>query len=142
MDAAISESMFNMMEGCIPEYVYRGHDRPPSGSTISGTCLIYLGLQLLGGHFHFVIVSVHSTFMLPMWDQDNCMLGLAAARPVCIRIPATSGNNNTCNWQTHAFVEDNSSPCYHHTLPVSCKFCLVYPCVLQAWQQSLTESWS
>ncbi|KAL3147428.1 hypothetical protein ABBQ38_014493 [Trebouxia sp. C0009 RCD-2024] len=36
VDAAISESMFNMLEGCIPEYVYSGHDRPPSGSTISG----------------------------------------------------------------------------------------------------------
>lgn len=24
------------MEGCIPEYAYNGHDRPPSGSTISG----------------------------------------------------------------------------------------------------------
>ncbi|KAA6422537.1 MAG: CAIB BAIF family [Trebouxia sp. A1-2] len=36
VDAAISESMFNMMEGCIPEYAYNGHDRPPSGSTISG----------------------------------------------------------------------------------------------------------
>ena len=37
VDAAISESMFNMLEGCIPEYAYSGHDRPPSGSTISGT---------------------------------------------------------------------------------------------------------
>lgn len=36
IDAAISESVFNMLEGCIPEYVAHGHDRPPSGSTISG----------------------------------------------------------------------------------------------------------
>ncbi|KAK9803728.1 hypothetical protein WJX73_007916 [Symbiochloris irregularis] len=36
IDAAITESVFNMLEGCIPEYVAHGHDRPPSGSTISG----------------------------------------------------------------------------------------------------------
>eukprot|EP00891_Asterochloris_glomerata_P004193 jgi/Astpho2/4193/e_gw1.00064.29.1_t len=36
VDASISESMFNMLEGCIPELVHHGHDRPPSGSTISG----------------------------------------------------------------------------------------------------------
>lgn len=45
VDAAISESMFNMMEGCIPEYVYSGNDRQPSGSTISGTCLLLLGVK-------------------------------------------------------------------------------------------------
>ena len=37
VDASISESIFNMLEGCIPEYVQFGHDRPPSGSTITGT---------------------------------------------------------------------------------------------------------
>ena len=36
VDASISESMFNMLEGCIPELVHHGHNRPPSGSTISG----------------------------------------------------------------------------------------------------------
>lgn len=40
IDAAISESVFNMLEGCIPEYVAHGHDRPPSGSTISGATSI------------------------------------------------------------------------------------------------------
>lgn len=36
VDAAISESMFNMLEGCIPELVKFGFNRPPSGSTITG----------------------------------------------------------------------------------------------------------
>ncbi|CAL8471009.1 g10551 [Coccomyxa elongata] len=36
IDAAISESVFNMLEGCVPEFVMHGYDRPPSGSTISG----------------------------------------------------------------------------------------------------------
>lgn len=36
VDAAISESMFNMLEGCIPELVKYGFNRPPSGSTITG----------------------------------------------------------------------------------------------------------
>lgn len=36
IDAAISESMFNMSEGCVPELVRFGYDRPPSGSTITG----------------------------------------------------------------------------------------------------------
>ena len=49
IDAAISESMFNMLEGCIPEYVYSGHDRPPSGSTISG-------IQ----EFHFDTLCIHA----------------------------------------------------------------------------------
>ncbi|GMH40063.1 hypothetical protein BSKO_07967 [Bryopsis sp. KO-2023] len=35
VDAAISESVFNMLEGCVPEYAETGQDRPPSGSTIS-----------------------------------------------------------------------------------------------------------
>ena len=38
VDASISESIFNMLEGCVPEYVHQGIDRPPSGSTISGMC--------------------------------------------------------------------------------------------------------
>ena len=37
VDAAISESVFNMLEGCVPEFTEQGYDRPPSGSTISGT---------------------------------------------------------------------------------------------------------
>jgi hypothetical protein len=36
VDAAISESVFNMLEGCVPEFAMHGYDRPPSGSTISG----------------------------------------------------------------------------------------------------------
>lgn len=36
VDAAISESVFNMLEGCVPEFTEQGYDRPPSGSTISG----------------------------------------------------------------------------------------------------------
>jgi hypothetical protein len=36
VDVAISESIFNMLEACVPEYATHGHDRPPSGSTISG----------------------------------------------------------------------------------------------------------
>jgi len=36
VDAAITESMFNMMEGCLTEYAHTGQIRPPSGSTISG----------------------------------------------------------------------------------------------------------
>lgn len=36
VDAAISESIFNMLEACVPEYAMHQHDRPPSGSTISG----------------------------------------------------------------------------------------------------------
>jgi hypothetical protein len=39
VDAAISESVFNMLEGCVPEYVKYGYNRPPSGSTITGTDL-------------------------------------------------------------------------------------------------------
>lgn len=38
IDAAISESMFNMLEGCIPELVRFGYCRQPSGSTITGAC--------------------------------------------------------------------------------------------------------
>ncbi len=40
VDAAISESVFNMLEGCVPEFTEQGYDRPPSGSTISGTSQI------------------------------------------------------------------------------------------------------
>lgn len=36
VDAAISESVFNMLEACVAEAAMAGHDRPPSGSTISG----------------------------------------------------------------------------------------------------------
>ncbi|EFN53684.1 hypothetical protein CHLNCDRAFT_25506, partial [Chlorella variabilis] len=36
VDAAISESMFNMLEGCIPEFAAHGFVRPPSGSTLTG----------------------------------------------------------------------------------------------------------
>ena len=36
VDAAISESLFNMLEGCVPEYVASGAVRPPSGSTLTG----------------------------------------------------------------------------------------------------------
>jgi crotonobetainyl-CoA:carnitine CoA-transferase CaiB-like acyl-CoA transferase len=36
VDAAISESVFNMMEGCVPEMAKYGADRPPSGSTLTG----------------------------------------------------------------------------------------------------------
>ena len=37
VDAAISESCFNMLDSCVPEFAAHGFDRPPSGSTISGT---------------------------------------------------------------------------------------------------------
>ncbi len=40
VDAAISESVFNMLEGCVPEFAMHGYDRPPSGSTISGELAI------------------------------------------------------------------------------------------------------
>lgn len=36
VDAAISESMFNMLEGCVPEFAASGQVRPPSGSTLTG----------------------------------------------------------------------------------------------------------
>ena len=36
VDAAISESMFNMLEGIVSEYAASGTIRPPSGSTITG----------------------------------------------------------------------------------------------------------
>lgn len=36
VDAAISESLFNMMEGCVPEFGKSGVVRPPSGSTLTG----------------------------------------------------------------------------------------------------------
>ena len=36
VDAAISESIFAMLEGCVPEYAMHGYDRPPSGSTLTG----------------------------------------------------------------------------------------------------------
>jgi hypothetical protein len=36
VDAAISESVFNMLEACVAEASMAGHNRPPSGSTISG----------------------------------------------------------------------------------------------------------
>lgn len=36
VDAAISESLFNMLEGCVSEYVASGAIRPPSGSTLTG----------------------------------------------------------------------------------------------------------
>jgi crotonobetainyl-CoA:carnitine CoA-transferase CaiB-like acyl-CoA transferase len=39
VDAAISESVFNMLEGCVTEYAMHGYDRPPSGSTISGVAV-------------------------------------------------------------------------------------------------------
>eukprot|EP00877_Chromochloris_zofingiensis_P012019 jgi/Chrzof1/7070/Cz02g09190.t1 len=35
VDAAISESVFNMLESCVAEMAVAGYDRPPSGSTIS-----------------------------------------------------------------------------------------------------------
>lgn len=36
VDAAISESLFNMLEGCVPEYAATGESRSPSGSTLTG----------------------------------------------------------------------------------------------------------
>ncbi len=36
VDAAISESVFAMMEACVSEVAAGGADREPSGSTISG----------------------------------------------------------------------------------------------------------
>ncbi len=36
VDAAISESCFQMLDSCVPEFASHGFDRPPSGSTISG----------------------------------------------------------------------------------------------------------
>lgn len=36
VDAAITESLFNMLEGCVPEYAATGQIRPPSGSTLTG----------------------------------------------------------------------------------------------------------
>lgn len=36
VDAAITESLFNMLEGCVPEYATTGEIRPPSGSTLTG----------------------------------------------------------------------------------------------------------
>ncbi|KAG2426510.1 hypothetical protein HXX76_011737 [Chlamydomonas incerta] len=36
VDAAISESVFNMLESCVAEVAMAGEDRQPSGSTISG----------------------------------------------------------------------------------------------------------
>lgn len=36
VDAAISESVFNMLEGCVSEYFASGAVRPPSGSTLTG----------------------------------------------------------------------------------------------------------
>ncbi|KAI7842862.1 hypothetical protein COHA_003480 [Chlorella ohadii] len=36
VDASISESLFNMLEGCVPEYAASGKSRPPSGSTLTG----------------------------------------------------------------------------------------------------------
>jgi len=36
VDAAISESVFNMLESCVTEAAAANYDRPPSGSTISG----------------------------------------------------------------------------------------------------------
>ena len=36
VDAAITESVFSMLEACVPEWVEAGTDREPSGSTISG----------------------------------------------------------------------------------------------------------
>lgn len=36
VDAAISESLYNMMEGCVSEYFATGAVRPPSGSTLTG----------------------------------------------------------------------------------------------------------
>lgn len=36
VDAAISESVFNMLESCVAEVAMAGADRQPSGSTISG----------------------------------------------------------------------------------------------------------
>jgi crotonobetainyl-CoA:carnitine CoA-transferase CaiB-like acyl-CoA transferase len=36
VDAAISESLYNMLEGCVPEYHASGAIRSPSGSTLTG----------------------------------------------------------------------------------------------------------
>lgn len=36
VDTAITESIFNMLEGCVPEYFESGIVRPPSGSTLTG----------------------------------------------------------------------------------------------------------
>ena len=85
VDAAISESMFNMMEGCIPEYVYSGHDRPPSGSTISGTCLISFGMKLLGGHFRFPIMIDYATCMLCRRYLKNHVMVVVVVRPASSR---------------------------------------------------------
>lgn len=39
VDSAITESVFNMLEGCVTEFAMAGVQREPSGSTISGTCM-------------------------------------------------------------------------------------------------------
>lgn len=36
VDAAISESLYNMLEGCVSEFAASGAVRPPSGSTLTG----------------------------------------------------------------------------------------------------------
>lgn len=36
VDVAITESVLNMLEGCVPEWFAHGVNRPPSGSTLTG----------------------------------------------------------------------------------------------------------
>ena len=82
IDAALSECMFNMLEGCVPEVAYHAYDRPPSGSTISGAWAPkkILGVLLTAKH---AIKSAYSKGFL-----DAQLLGCLSRtvpQSVCIR---------------------------------------------------------
>jgi len=53
IDAAISESLYNMLEGCIPEYFASGAVRPPSGSTLTG--VVPSGCWMASDGIHIII---------------------------------------------------------------------------------------
>jgi len=84
VDAAISESMFNMLEGCVSEYFASGSVRPCSGSTLtgvvpSGTWKAKDGVYvIIGGNGNSVydrlMTAIGKTDMTtanPLYETDN-----------------------------------------------------------------------
>lgn len=72
VDAAISESMFNMLEGCVPEFAAKGLVRGPSGSTVSG--LLPCLCVFLDFNFWLVFVRI---FSADVSVYDVCTLHVA-----------------------------------------------------------------
>ena len=78
MDVALYESMYNLMEGMVPEYSGAGAIREPSGSTITG--IVPTNTYLCGDGKHVVIGangdSIFIRLMKAMGRDDMAVVDL------------------------------------------------------------------